>query len=45
MSIEAGPGAWTVEDNRYTVLDNKVSRVYTLPSEERMNHIYNKHKS
>ncbi|XP_010257706.1 PREDICTED: photosynthetic NDH subunit of subcomplex B 2, chloroplastic [Nelumbo nucifera] len=35
------PGSWTVEDELYTILKNKVSRVYTAPPEERLKRIYN----
>ncbi|KAL6901817.1 hypothetical protein ACP4OV_004693 [Aristida adscensionis] len=37
---EPRQGAWTVEDNLYTVLDRKVSRVYAPPPEERKKRIY-----
>ncbi|KAJ4971003.1 hypothetical protein NE237_004102 [Protea cynaroides] len=32
---------WTVEDQLYTILSNKVSRVYTAPPIERLKRIYN----
>ncbi|PIA59846.1 hypothetical protein AQUCO_00400608v1 [Aquilegia coerulea] len=35
------PGLWTVENNLYTVLHNKLSRVYAAPPVERAKRIYN----
>uniref|UniRef100_A0A0F7GXX8 Photosynthetic NDH subcomplex B 2 n=1 Tax=Cypripedium formosanum TaxID=53042 RepID=A0A0F7GXX8_9ASPA len=35
------PEAWTVEDNPFTILKSKFSRVYTAPPMERMKRIYN----
>jgi hypothetical protein len=38
---EPRQGSWTVEENLYTVLKKKVSRVYAAPPEERKKRIYN----
>ncbi|KAM0890076.1 hypothetical protein ACQ4PT_027270 [Festuca glaucescens] len=38
---EPRQGAWTVEENLYTILKKKVSRVYAAPPEERKKRIYN----
>ncbi|PKU87664.1 hypothetical protein MA16_Dca009836 [Dendrobium catenatum] len=35
------PEAWKVEDNLYTILKQKLSRVYAAPPSERMKRIYN----
>uniref|UniRef100_A0A0D9Z2A4 Photosynthetic NDH subunit of subcomplex B 2, chloroplastic n=2 Tax=Oryza glumipatula TaxID=40148 RepID=A0A0D9Z2A4_9ORYZ len=37
---EPRQGVWTVEDNLYTILKKKVSRVYAAPPEERKKRIY-----
>uniref|UniRef100_A0ACD5WSJ8 Uncharacterized protein n=1 Tax=Avena sativa TaxID=4498 RepID=A0ACD5WSJ8_AVESA len=37
---EPRQGAWTVEENQYTILKKKVSRVYAAPPEERKKRIY-----
>ncbi|KAG8073539.1 hypothetical protein GUJ93_ZPchr0006g41312 [Zizania palustris] len=37
---EPRQGVWTVEENLYTVLKKKVSRVYAAPPEERKKRIY-----
>uniref|UniRef100_A0A453ITD9 Uncharacterized protein n=2 Tax=Aegilops tauschii subsp. strangulata TaxID=200361 RepID=A0A453ITD9_AEGTS len=37
---EPRQGAWTVEENLYTILKKKVSRVYAAPPEERKKRIY-----
>jgi len=37
---EPRQGAWTVEENRYTILKKKVSRVYAAPPEERKKRVY-----
>ncbi|KAL6648772.1 hypothetical protein ACP70R_012996 [Stipagrostis hirtigluma subsp. patula] len=37
---EPKQGVWTVEDNQYTILNKKVSRVYAAPPEERKKRIY-----
>lgn len=34
-------GSWTVEDNVYTILRHKLSRVYAAPPTERLKRIYN----
>ena len=34
-------GSWTVEDNVYTILKHKLSRVYAAPPTERLKRIYN----
>ncbi|KAH7653158.1 Galactose mutarotase-like protein [Dioscorea alata] len=34
-------GSWLVEDNLYTVLGEKLSRVYTAPPMERLKRVYN----
>lgn len=38
---EPRPGEWAVEENRYTILKKKVSRVYAAPPEERKKRVYN----
>lgn len=37
---EPKPGVWAVEENLYTILKKKVSRVYAAPPEERKKRIY-----
>lgn len=37
---EPRQGAWTVEENLYTILKKKVSRVYAAPPEERKKRVY-----
>lgn len=36
-----GRGSWKVEDNVYTLLNGKLSRVYAAPPAERLKRIYN----
>ncbi|CAN6302221.1 unnamed protein product [Urochloa humidicola] len=38
---EPRQGVWTVEEDMYTVLKKKVSRVYAAPPEERKKRVYN----
>ncbi|KAJ0974124.1 hypothetical protein J5N97_016089 [Dioscorea zingiberensis] len=38
---EEKEGSWIVEDNLYTILRGKLSRVYTAPPMDRMKRIYN----
>lgn len=35
------PGVWTVQNQLYTLLNNKMSRVYAAPPSERLKRIYN----
>ncbi|GJM93737.1 hypothetical protein PR202_ga10322 [Eleusine coracana subsp. coracana] len=37
---EARQGVWVIEENQYTILKKKVSRVYVAPPEERKKRIY-----
>ena len=38
---EEKPGSWTQQDVPYTILKNKLSRVYAAPPKERLKPIYN----
>lgn len=38
---EDKPGSWRVQDTPFTILKNKLSRVYAAPPQERLKAIYN----
>ncbi|KAL5720604.1 hypothetical protein ACHQM5_013258 [Ranunculus cassubicifolius] len=40
-SQNSKPGVWNVEDQLYTVLHNKLTRVYTTPPSDRLKRFYN----